>query len=86
MANSRIPQSFGHYVANVADTAFADGACDALWCPEAGILQLIREDGTQVAVTVTAGTLLPVRATRIESTGSTVSDQTLVLVCYYTKP
>ena len=86
MANSRIPDTFGHYVANVADTAFADGACDALWCPEAGILQLIREDTTQVAVTVTAGTLLPFRVARIESTGTTVADETLVVACYHRKP
>lgn len=80
------PGLFGHYAANVADTAHADGEADALWCPEAGIVQLIRPDGTQIAVTVTAGTLLPLKHTRIESTGTTVADQTLLIACYTRKP
>ena len=42
------PNVFGHYAVNVADTAHADGEADALYCPEAGIVQLIRPDGSIV--------------------------------------
>ena len=80
------PNLFGHYAANISDTAHADGEADALWCPEAGIVQLIRPDGTQVAVTVIAGTLLPLKHTRIEATGTTVADQTLLIALYKRKP
>jgi len=79
-------ETYSHYAANVSDTAHADGEADALWCPEAGIVQLIRPDGTQVPVTVTAGTLLKFRHTRIEATGTTVADQTLLIACYTRKP
>ena len=81
-----VKQFYAHYAANVSDTAHADGEADALWCPEAGIVQLIRPDGTQVAVTVTAGTLLPFKHRRVEATGTTVADQTLLIACYLRKP
>lgn len=77
---------FGHYAANVADTAHADGEADALYCPEAGIVQLIRPDLTQVPVTVTAGLILPLRHVRIETTGTTVADATLLIALYTRKP
>jgi len=78
-------QVFAHYVLNVADTAHADGEADALWCGDAGIVQVVRADGTQIAFTVVAGTLLPVKHTRIESTGTTATEA-LMVAMYTRKP
>lgn len=80
------PGLYSHYTVNVADTAHADGEADALWCPEAGIVMVERPDSTVIPFTVTAGTLLPVRHRRIETTGTTVADATLLRALYTRKP
>ncbi len=73
--------AYSHYAVNVSDTAHADGEAEALWCGGAGIVQVIRPDDTQIAFTVVAGSLLPVRHKRIEATGTTAT----LLVALYTR-
>lgn len=79
-------EKYSHYAVNVSDTAHADGEAEGLLCPEAGIVQLIRPDGTQVPITVVAGQTLKLAHTRIEATGTTVADQTLLIALYTRKP
>jgi len=46
---------------------------DAIWVGGAGIVAAIFDDGTECDFTVTAGTLLPVRCKRINSTTTTAT-------------
>lgn len=76
--------SYGHYAANVSDTAYADGEADALWVGSLGDVQVIRPDNTQVAfLAVPAGTLLKVKSIRVEATGTTATG---IVVLYHRKP
>jgi hypothetical protein len=46
---------------------------DAIWVGGAGIVACIFDDGSECDFTVTAGTLLPVRCLRINSTTTTAT-------------
>ncbi len=70
---------FSHYAAVVPHdtTNYADGEADALWVGGAGNAVVIRPDGTAITFTgVAAGTLLPVRSIRVNSTLTTATNMT----------
>ncbi len=48
-------------------------ACDAIWVGGAGIVAAVLQNGTVVNFTCAAGTLLPIRAIRENSTDTTAT-------------
>lgn len=71
---------------NYDGTTFAANAspkalpADAIWVGGAGIVVAVFEDGTTGAFTVVAGTLLPLKTIRVNSTTTTA---TLMQALYY---
>lgn len=53
--------------------------CDAIWVGGAGIVEVVSEDGTAVQFTCVAGSILPVKAKRVNSTNTTA---TLMVALY----
>lgn len=53
--------------------------CDAIWVGGAGIVLAVMSDGTLVAFTCVAGSLLPIRAIRVQSATTTA---TLMVALY----
>lgn len=49
---------------------------DALWVGGAGIVQLVLEDDSVVPITATAGSLIPVRSKRVNSSSTTATVMT----------
>ena len=64
-------------VAEVTPSNDADlprGVCKALWVTEDGDLEFIAAaDSSSITVTVTAGTIIPVRARRVRAAGTTAT-------------
>jgi hypothetical protein len=53
--------------------------CDAIWVGGAGIVQAVMQNGTVVAFTCVAGTLLPIAAIRVNAASTTA---TLLVALY----
>ena len=66
----QVLQSFNYYAPiTKSDTAnFPDGACDAIYVGTAGVVVVVRPDGVAVPFTAVAGSILPVRAIRVNDT------------------
>ncbi len=86
MAGASVLESFNRWaLITKSDTVNLDGStysatalpkaipCEAIWVGAAGVVVAIMQDGTAVSFTCVAGTLLPVRAIRVNS-GSTTAD------------
>lgn len=65
----------GHYEAVVphATTNFPGGECEGIYVGGAGIVQVVRPDDTVVAFTAVAGSVLPVRAKRVNAVSTTAT-------------
>ena len=61
------------------DVNLNNGLCDAIWVGGAGIVLAIFQDGSSAEFTCVAGSLLPVRAKRVQSTTTTAT----VMVALY---
>jgi hypothetical protein len=46
---------------------------DAIWVGGAGVVACIFDDGSEVDITVTAGTILPIRCARVNNTTTTAT-------------
>ena len=66
----QVLQSFNRYASiTKSDTVdFPDGVCDAIYVGTAGVVVVVREDGTAVPFTAVAGGILPVKARRVNNT------------------
>lgn len=73
----------GHYatITPHATTNFVDGECEGIWVGGAGTIAAIRADGTVVSFTVAAGSVLPIRAIRVNAIATTAT----LLVALYTR-
>jgi len=73
----------GHYetITPHASTNFPGGECEGIWVGGAGIVQVVRPDGTVVPFTAVAGSVIPVRAIRVNAVSTTAT----LLVALYTK-
>lgn len=83
MTSSFSLDSYGHYAANVSDTAHADGEADAIYVGVAGDVQAIRPDNTQVQFKAMPVGFHRIKTIRIEATGTTATD---IVICYHRKP
>jgi hypothetical protein len=74
----------GHYetITPHASNDFTSGECEGIWVGGAGVLQVVRPDGTAVAFTAVAGSVLPVRAIRVNAVATTA---TLLVALYNRK-
>ena len=65
----------GHYEAITKhdSTNFTSGECEGIWVGGAGVVIVVRPDGTAVAFTAAAGSIIPVRAIRVNSTDTTAT-------------
>ena len=74
----------GHYatITPHASNDFTDGECEGIWVGGAGILQVVRPDGTVVPFTAVAGSVVPVRAIRVNAASTTA---TLMVALYNRK-
>lgn len=79
------PDSYGHYAAvTLSDvTNFPDGECDAIHIGVSGDVVAIRPDGTAVTILAPLRGMLPIRAIRINATGTTADSITAL---YWRKP
>jgi len=73
----------GHYetITPHASTNFTSGECEGIWVGGAGIVQVVRADGTVVPFTCAAGSVLPVRAIRVNAASTTAT----LMVALYTR-
>ena len=51
-------------------TAIATGITDAVYCGVSGTAVLIDQNGTSISTTLVGGTILPLRVSRINATGT----------------
>ncbi len=65
----------GHYetITPHASNNFTSGECQGIWVGGAGIAQVVRPDGTVVAFTAVAGSIIPVRAVRVNAVSTTAT-------------
>ena len=73
----------GHYetITPHASNNFTGGECEGIYVGGAGIVQVVRPDGTVVAFTAVAGSVLPVRAIRVNAVSTTAT----LMVALYTR-
>ncbi len=64
------------FSANAATQPTKAIPADAVWVGGAGIVVLVAEDGTTSAITAVAGSLIPVRSIRVNSTTTTATVMT----------
>lgn len=71
--NYAIPIAKSDTVASPTFPASGGREPDAVWVGGAGVVICVFDDESTVAITVTAGTLLPIRCKRINSTSTTAT-------------
>lgn len=60
-----------HFEIVPSDTEVLPNQPKAIYCQAAGTIQIVDESGKQLAYALTAGQVLPLRATKVMSTGTT---------------
>jgi hypothetical protein len=68
-----------NFDASISTSGAAVAPCDAIWVGGAGIVVAIMQDGSAPQFTCVAGSLLPIRAIRVNSTTTTA---TLMVALY----
>lgn len=60
-------------------TSFTDGICRGIYVGVSGNVVAVRKDGTAITFTaVAAGTILPIRAIRVNSTSTTATNMVAI--------
>lgn len=67
---------------NFTNTSGVTMPCRALWIGGAGIVQAVRMDDTVVAFTCAAGSVLPIRCKRVNSTVPSSTTATLIVALF----
>ncbi len=82
MGEKIIPAA-GHYetITPHASTNFVGGECESIWVGGAGIVQVVSPDDVVVAFTAVAGSVIPVRAKRVNAVSTTAT----LMVALYTR-
>jgi len=80
--SSQIHQSSSDYYVAITphdSTNFTDGICRGIYVGVSGAVVAVRKDGTAIIFTaVAAGTILPIRAIRINSTLTTATNMVAI--------
>jgi hypothetical protein len=79
MSDSSDPSGTWEAITKSDTVDFKKGVCRAIWVGGAGIVEAVGQGGTVAQFTCVAGSVLPVRAKRVNSTNTTA---TLMVALY----